>query len=250
MTTKENLFKDIYYDRKVRNILDRTGEIQVALDAAICDKKVKKSKTRLQVLYNSLLILAVVLVFIYLTNAWFVDNTVVEMEQMQYNVVSPGIPVYSNLNFNTADCGEYDNTEILLTKAIIPGDVVDLSVFIELVEIPNVKTVEVKILGVPEWFNFKENSEAVTYADKIPVMIDGDRVRVTLERFEGETEGLNITDIAFSNGTVIFTLDVPEGYAEHDGVCIDFGMYFEDTDDNQNMFMNEPVRMRFTASKV
>jgi len=251
MTKQENSYKEIYYDLKVRNILNGPAEVQDSGAAAVSTNKARaKSKVRLQFLYNGILVLAVVLIFIFLTNAWFRDNEVTEAEQMQYAVYNSAIPVYTNMNFNDADCDEYDNTEIALKKAIIPGDVIDLSVFVELAEIKDLKAVEITILDVPEWLDLIDESKTVTFANKIPVMIEGDRIRVTLEKFQNKSEGLIITSTAFSDNKMTFTIDLPEGYAGYDGICLDFGLYFEDSDEKQNEYMNEPVQMRFKASRV
>ena len=251
MASKENLFKDIYYDMKVKNILSNTDEVQDSYTASVVVNKINnKSKLRLQFLYNGLLILAVVLIFIFLTNAWFVDNEVVEAEQMNHRVYKSVIPVFTNMNFNDADCDEYDNTEIALKKAIIPGDVIDLSVFVELAELENLETVEITIQDVPEWLDLIDKSKTAAFANKIPVMIEGEWMRVTLERFPNKSEGIVITSVAFTDSTIVFTVDVPNNYASYDGVCLDFSLYFEDSGDKQNDYMNEPVRMRFTASMI
>jgi len=108
----------------------------------------------------------------------------------------------------------------------------------------------VTILDVPEWLDIIDKSEKVAYANKAPVLVDGDRIRITLEKFPNVSKGPNITAIAFPEGSITFTVDVPDNYAGYDGICIDFGLYFEDSGENQNMYINESVKMRFTASRV
>ena len=157
------------------------------------------------------------------------------------------MPLYINANFNGASFGEHSDGEITLPKTMIPGDLISFSVFVDLREILDIKILEIAVQNVPNWLIYMEGSAKISYADRAEEKKEGEIVQVTLDKYPCE---IILDPPALLNDILTFTIDVPEKTGDHDGLCLDLDLYFLDTSQNQNLLINQTMRLRFVADKV
>lgn len=210
-------------------------------------QKNTKSKLLFRIVLNALLLVLQIYLILNMTLSWFVSNKVVEISQIDLYVYHSAIPAYINANFNDATLNEYSNDKITLSKTIIPGDVIDLSVFVDLTGNMGVEFIKITVYNVPEWLAYMPGSAKLFYAT-IGGALPDDMIALnktlcpgTVADPEPSING-ELTDL-------IFIIRAPADYYKENGLCLDFRLFFEDDDENQNRYMNQSVTLRFVAEE-
>jgi len=238
----DKLYKEIYYSRMTKRVLGGSGT--GAENAAAFQSDVKKRvKKRLifRIAYNSLFLVMLGFIAVNLSRAWFTEVTAPEVRQTTMYVQNSSVPAYLSANFNNAALPGYTNDEIALAKTIIPGDVLNLSVFVDLTGVTRNDSVLVTVQDLPAWLEYMPESPVLTYAD----ITSGSVIPMSLNKTSCATV---VSPPVIATGTIMFQITLPDDYADYDGLCLDFGVYFQDTAVDQNQYMNQPVRLRFIAS--
>ena len=243
-TSLDALYKEFYYDRQIRKILEGSGG-----GAAASDKQIRsriRKKLRLRILYNGLILVALLYAVLSISMSWFMSNIAIDTKSVDFFVYNSTVPAYLNANFNNADLQDYSNEKVTLAKAITPGDIIKLSVFLDLKDIPNIKAVEITVQNTPPWLTYVPDSAALSYAN-----ITGASAQSGYQLTIDKTPcGTGASPPVLANGSMTFRIDIPNGYNTYDGLCLDFALYFADDLKNQNMYMNQTVQMRFIAADV
>lgn len=196
-----------------------------------------------------LLVLEIILV-IYITLSWFVNNDKISAQDTEFFVYHVGLPVYLSAQFNNEDIPEeYLKESVNIYKSAIPGDILKFSVFIEIDPGLEAETILVTAHGVPQWLSFLENTEYLLYATKTDLTNDD----VIIETHDEVPCGAVVTNIdVVSTGQTnktVFTIDVPEEYTDYgNGLCLYFSLYFNETYANQNELLGQLFTIGFTSS--
>jgi len=228
-------------------------------------KNLKHTKSRLiiRILYLTLLFAVQVLIIISFSKSWFAENPAPEVQEMDLYVRHDYFPVFmtARINYNHAyDYPPYTNDLMSIKKTVIPGDLIDLSVFVK-IEKNDTRFLELVVTGIEPWIYYVENSAKLYYADiingsiyvigtidlGIPPQPIPDTAAVIEEP---RTDFINITQITRTEtDSMVFKIelfdeffttylgDENNGKLRHDGFCIDFQIYFYDDGDNQNILM-------------
>jgi len=243
----EKVYAELYYDRQLRKIIDGPGGKQDSAGAPPQGaKRMSKKKTRLILLYNALLVTAALYILLSLTLSWITSNIVTDTKSMRMHVYEASVPTYLNANFNSAEFDGYTNEEVRLRKRILPGDIIKLSVFIHLRDMPDVTAVNIEMGNVPAWVQYVPGSGELSCANKTGVSSEAG-YQLELEKAPGATP---VPTPERNGSELVFLLDVPEGCGEYDGLCLDFWIFFEDDETNQNQYMNQVIRLRFAATNA
>jgi len=222
-------------------------------------KIIRKNSVKIRlisrIIFNALLIVLQVYMIFNISLAWFFDNKAVEMSRMDIHVYNSRVPIFISASFNNAGFSDYSDESYTLTKTIIPGDIINLSVFADLTEISAAEFIEITVMNMPDWLTYIKGSAKATYADR-RVTLSGDAY-IELERHDyGLCEipecfcKAEIPHPVEENGEIIFKIKLPDDYFRYDGICLDFQIFFEDDLTNQNDYMNAVVQLRFIASEI
>ena len=241
----EKLYKEFYYDKQLRDILEGKKNKTSDDTSPKGIKKRLKKKIRFRIMYNGLIMVALLYIVLSLSMSWFDSNKHPESQGISLHVYDSSIPVYLNANYNTANFLEYRDDEISLRKTIIPGDVIKLSVFFDLAGMPNVKTIELEVQNMQEFLDYIPDTAILHYADK--KINDETDFQLHLDKILTETI---IPSPVFDEDKMVFKFDIPEDYDSYDGLCLDFQIYFIDDFENQNTHMAQTIKLRFAAKDV
>ena len=250
-SSSEALYKEIYYSRRIKKILDRANNPDEYATLQKKAKKKVKSRLRLMMAYNWVFLVAIVFAVIGFSRGWFKPNTIIESRDMSFLVFDSNFPAYLSASFNGVSLFDYKDEEYVLSKTILPGDVINLSVFMDFTGIVSIETVEVSVLDIPYWLDYIKQSSDTNYAKITEETLENGGKIINLVTYSGINASPEPEKITYEKTFDLkFLIDLPEDYKDYDGVCLDFKLFFEDNLENQNDYMNQTVKLRFKALKV
>jgi len=233
------MYKAIYFNR-------REGQLN--------NRKKKKAKILFRIIINALLLIIQVFLILNLTLSWIIETKRVETTQLDFYVHNSNVKTFINVNFNSAESYDYTNDEITFTKIIIPGDVIDLSVYIDLTETVNFTHIDIIVQNVPNWLLYLDLNESTKlwYADKTSETLENGNSYITLHKSvcDATVPAPEETPVDEDFYDLTFRIRIPDDYASYEGLCLDFKLLFEDNNDNQNFLMEKEIRLRFMALEV
>jgi len=139
-SSSEALYKEIYYSRRIKKILDRANNPDEYATLQKKAKKKVKSRLRLMMAYNWVFLVAIVFAVIGFSRGWFKPNTIIESRDMSFLVFDSNFPAYLSASFNGVSLFDYRDEEYVLSKTILPGDVINLSVFMDFTGIVSIES--------------------------------------------------------------------------------------------------------------
>ena len=247
-STLDSLYDEIYYSRKIKRLMDAAGGEPEAISS--CHKEVRKrvkKRLRFRIIYNSVFLVALVFIVVSLSRAFIISNIVVENRSVELHVYDSDIPAYISASFNNAQFEKYSNEDLFFSKTIVPGDIINLSIFAHLEGKPGITKVEIMVEPLSNWLSYVKNSVSLSYADVLNSASPGNDPYFELNKTPGASV---ISPPAFSDGTLTFQADIPNDYTDYDGLCLDLMIYFEETFELQNEYINKTVKLRFKVSDI
>ena len=216
----------------------------------IIKQKNTKSRLLFKIVLNALLLVLQIYLILNMTLSWFSSNKVIEAGQLDLRVYHSALPIYLNANFNDIILNkEYSDEGVTLTKTIIPGDVINFSVFADLTDSPGIEFVKISISYVPEWLAYIPGSADLFYAEIKEILLN-DMITLVKTPCEKTVPPPHMPDNTEEGPySFYFIIALPTDYMGKDGICLDFRLFFEDNDKNQNQHMNKTIRINFTAEE-
>ena len=208
-----------------------------------------KQQLKRKIILNIFLIVMEIILVINITLSWFVNNKNISDDNNDFFVYHVGLPVYLSAQFNNQEPpDDYLKDSLSITKSVVPGDILNFSVFVELEPQLNPTTILVTAYGIPTWLLLKDNSESLLYATKTEYNND-----VVIDPLQDVTCNAVIKNIeTIPTGTTykaVFTIDVPPEYKNYgNGLCLNFSLYFDETYTNQNSLLGQIFTIGFTSS--
>ena len=212
--------------------------------------KPKSTKVKLlfRIILNILLLLIEATLIINITRSWFVDNKIVETKQVELFSTYMGTPLYLSAVFNNDQLPpNYYNEPILIDKYALPGDILELSVFVDL-QNTSYKTLSITTIGMPNWLRYIENSASLLYAEKetdinenvIAIIIDD----ITPCKAE-------IIDVHYVDDNISFILSLADDfYVYGNCLALNFKIHFLDEGTNQNDYIGQVINIGFKAQEI
>jgi len=211
-------------------------------------KAITKSRLLFRVMLNVLFVIIEVILIVSLTRSWFINNKNVDTAPIDFHTTHIGMPLYLSAVFNNnTPPPNYANEAIIIDKYAIPGDIMELSVFIDL-QYTSYKNISVTTSGMPEWLTYVDNTAKIAYAQKeygpsehlIAITID------ELTPIQAE-----IFDVVKTDDTLIFKISLFNDFYVHgDCIALNFKIHFVDEGINQNSYIGQVINIGFKAQEI
>lgn len=193
---------------------------------------------------NIAIIVIEIILILNTSLSWMKANYNMTIETFDMQMFSLSIPAYLKASFNDEPPPKEYLKQIIFNKPAIPGDIISLSVFINLGYVKS-HQVTISAIGLPGYFQYLDDSATFSYADIInedndalTIINNSNPCYVEIESYEHDSE----------SAVLKITLTLPDGYENGgNGLWIDFNVYFSEENVNQNVHMGEKIDLSFKA---